>query len=49
MLEVTREDLDLLTEAELAALERQTERLLAAWQVQNLRGCAAVFWDDQRI
>ena len=49
MLEFTREDLDLLTEAELAALERQTERLLAAWQVQNLRGCAAVFWDDQRI
>ena len=49
MLDITREDLDLLTEAELTALEQQSERLLAAWQVQNLRGCAAVFWDDQRI
>ena len=49
MLDLIREDLDLLTEAELTALEQQSERLLAAWQVQNLRGCAAVFWDDQRI
>lgn len=49
MLDLTREDIDLLTEAELTALEQQSERLLAAWQVQNLRGCAAVFWDDQRI
>ena len=49
MLDFTREDLDLLSDAELSVLERQTERLLAAWQVQNLRGCAAVFWDDQRI
>ena len=44
-----REDLDLLTEEELTALEREVARLTAAWEVQNMRGCAAVFWDDQRI
>ena len=49
MWEFEREDLDLLTEEELTALERETARLTAAWEVQNLRGCAAVFWDDQRI
>ena len=49
MLPIARSDLDLLTEEELCLLERQTARLTAAWEVQNLRGCAAVFWDDQRI
>ena len=49
MLNITRNDLDLLTDEELSELERQTARLMAAWEVQNLRGCAAVFWDDQRI
>ena len=49
MLDITRSDLDLLSEDELAALEQETARLTACWEVQNLRGCAAVFWDDQRI
>ena len=49
MLDITRSDLDLLSEDELAALEQETARLTACWDVQNLRGCAAVFWDDQRI
>lgn len=39
----------MLTEEKLCALERQTARLMDAWEVQNLRGSAAVFWDDQRI
>ena len=43
------EDLDFLNEEELAELERRTERLLSAWEIQNLRGNAAIFHDDQHI
>lgn len=49
MLDLKLSDLDLLTDEEFEVLEQRTARLLSAWQVQNLRGCAAVFWDDQRI
>lgn len=49
MLDIQLSDFDLLTDEEFAALERETARLLSAWRIQNLRGCAAVFWDDQRI
>lgn len=49
MLDIQLSDFDLLTDEEFADLERETARLLSAWRIQNLRGCAAVFWDDQRI
>lgn len=35
--------------ASFEALETRVERLLAAWEVQNLRGGAAIFHDDQHI
>lgn len=46
---IDRQDLELLTEEELSALEGRVQRLLAVWQVKNLRGCAAIFHDDQHI
>ena len=49
MLDICLEDFDLLSDEEFEALERETARLTSAWKVQNMRGCAAVFWDDQRI
>ncbi len=49
MLDITLEDLDLLTDKEFEALELEVDRLTSCWKVQNMRGCAAVFWDDQRI
>ncbi len=45
----TMDDLDLLDDEEFCALEGRVNRLLAAWDVQNLRGTAAVFHDDQHI
>lgn len=49
MLDIEFEDFDLLTDEEFEALEKETGRLISAWKIQNLRGCAAVFWDDQHI
>lgn len=49
MLDIEITDFDFLTEEEFAAMELEVARLTSAWQVQNLRGCAAVFWDDQHI
>lgn len=46
---ISREDIDLLTEEELEALEKRVEKLTAIRQVKNLRGCAAIFHDDQHI
>lgn len=43
------EELDYLSEKELMELERRTERLLSVWKIQNLRGNAAIFHDDQHI
>ena len=45
----TREDLDLLTEEELSELEKTVNMEIAAWEVANLRGQAAIFHDDQHI
>lgn len=45
----TMEDLELLSEEELENLEKRVARLLSVWQIQNLRGAAAVFHDDQHI
>lgn len=49
MLDITISDLDLLTDEEFEALEKEVARLDSCRKVQNMRGCAAVFWDDQRI
>lgn len=49
MLDIKLEDLDLLTEQEFEALEKETARLTACWQVANMRGASAIYWDDQRI
>jgi len=49
MLDICLADFDLLSDEEFEAMEREVARLTSAWQVQNMRGCAAVFWDDQRI
>lgn len=46
---LTREDLDEFSEAELTALERRLARLLAVWEIQNVRGQERVFHDDQHI
>ncbi len=45
----TMEDLDLLDEKEIHQLEKRVDRLMSVWQIQNLRGNAAVFHDDQHI
>ena len=49
MFDLRIEDFDLLTDEEFDALELEVARLTSCWQVQNMRGCSAVFWDDQRI
>lgn len=49
MLDIQLSDFDLLTEEEFEVLELETARLTSVWQVQNMRGCAAIFWDDQHI
>jgi hypothetical protein len=46
---VTMEELDSLSEEELAQLERRVEKLLAVWEIKNLRGQAAIFHDDAHI
>lgn len=45
----TMEKIDVLTEEELSEIERRTERLMSIWKIQNLRGNAAIFHDDQHI
>lgn len=49
MLDIQLSDFDMLTDEEFEALEQETARLTSAWKIQNMRGCAAIFWDDQRI
>lgn len=46
---LTLEDLELFSDEEFEELEGRTERLVAAWEIQNLRGQAAIFHDDQHI
>jgi hypothetical protein len=53
---VTESDLDIgvddvagLDDAEFEQLEAEVERLLAAWEVKNLRGTKAIWHDDQHI
>lgn len=43
------EDLNLLTEEELEWLESEVNKLMSVWKIQNLRGNAAIFHDDQHI
>ncbi len=49
MLDITMEDLNLLSESELEKLERTIDRQMSIWEVCNLRGQAAIFHDDQHI
>lgn len=49
MLDVRVSDFDCLTDEEFEAMELEVARLTSCWKVQNMRGCAAIFWDDQRI
>ena len=46
---IDREEIDMLTEAEFTQLEARIEKLLSVWEIQNLRGQAATFHDDQHI
>ena len=48
-MDITRDDLDLLDSQELAELEKTVAMELAAWEICNLRGHAAIFHDDQHI
>ena len=48
-MKVTMEDIDLLTEEEFLEAEKTVNRLIAVWEVKNLRGRAAIFHDDQHI
>lgn len=49
MFQMTLEDFDLLTDEEFKQMENTVDRLVSCVKVQNMRGCAAIFWDDQRI
>lgn len=46
---ITIEDIELLSEEEFIEAEKTVEKLIAVWEVKNLRGRAAVFHDDQHI
>jgi hypothetical protein len=46
---VTADELAALSDAEFEEIEAKVGRLLAVWQIKNLRGQAAVFHDDQHI
>lgn len=43
------ESLENLSEEEFCRLEKRVQKLLAIHEIQNLRGCAAIFHDDQHI
>ena len=49
MLDIKISDFDLFSDAEIEQLELQTEKLMSAWEIQNIRGQAATFHDDQHI
>jgi len=42
-------DLDNLSDDAFIGLERRVEKLLAVWEIKNLRGQAAIFHDDAHI
>ncbi|MBR2810043.1 MAG: hypothetical protein IKD69_01560 [Solobacterium sp.] len=46
---ITMEELDLLSEEEFLEAEKTAAKLIAVWEVRNLRGRAAIFHDDQHI
>jgi len=47
--ETTIDDLAALSDDEFEQYEAEVDRLLAVWQVKNLRGQAAIFHDDQHL
>lgn len=46
---VTLDELELLTEDEWEQLEKEIDRQISVWEIQNLRGQAAIWHDDQHI
>ena len=49
MFDFTIEDLDLLSDEEFEQIEHSVQKLLAVWEIRNLRGRAAIDHDDQHI
>lgn len=49
LMKLTMEDIELLNEEEFLEAEKTVNKLIAVWEVKNLRGRAAVFHDDQHI
>ena len=47
--DITIEDLDLMTDEEFEEMEHAIRKLLAVWEIKNLRGRAAIDHDDQHI
>lgn len=46
---LTADDFADLTENEFAEMEARVDRLLAVWEIKNLRGQAAIFHDDAHL
>lgn len=48
-MKIEKEWLDSFSEEEFEELEKRIKKLLAVWEIKNLRGQAAIFHDDQHI
>lgn len=48
-MDIELRDLDILSDEEFISLEQSIDRELSVWEIQNLRGQAAIFHDDQHI
>jgi hypothetical protein len=46
---ITAEDLEALDDTELTRYEAEVEKLLAVWEIKNLKGQASIFHDDQHL
>jgi hypothetical protein len=46
---ISADDLAELSEPEFEDAEREIAKLVAVWEINNVRGTAAIFWDDQHI
>jgi hypothetical protein len=49
MMSITINDLEGLSDEEFLIFEKRIAKLLAVWEIKNLRGQAAAFHDDQHI
>ncbi|WP_102345996.1 nuclear transport factor 2 family protein [Bacillus sp. Marseille-P3661] len=48
-MELDLSEINEMSEQEFTEAELAVEKLLAVWEIKNLRGCAAIFHDDQHI